>query len=135
MQLTAIGGGGNLLRCWNANEGVGMGFEIDLQIVATENLTLSGGFGYNDTEIKDPTLSVGGCNTTSATFDRICTITDPLNAAGSPIIDGNPFQHIPEWTLNLELDYSQETSSGAEVFFFTDWKFKGETNDVLYETV
>ncbi len=135
MQLTAIGGGGNFTTLLNAKEGVGTGFEIDLQIVATDNLLLSGGFGYNDTEIKDPTLSVGGCNTTSATFDRICTITDPLNAAGAPIIDGNPFQHIPEWTLNLELDYAKPLSSGAEIFFFTDWKFKGETNEFLYESV
>ena len=135
MQLTAIGGGGNFTTLLNAEEGVGTGFEIDLEVAATENLILSGGFGYNDTEIKDPTLSVGGCNTTSATFDRICTITDPLNAAGAPIIDGNPFQHIPEWTLNLELNYSRPLSSGAEVFFFTDWKFKGETNEFLYESI
>ena len=135
MQLTAIGGGGNFTTLLNANEGVGTGFEIDVEFAATENLILSGGFSYNDTEIKDPTLSVGGCNTTSATFQRICTITDPLNAAGAPIIDGNPFQHVPEWTLNLELAYNRPLDSGAEVFFFTDWKFKGETNEFLYESI
>lgn len=135
MQLTAIGGGGNFTTLLNADEGIGAGFEIDVEFAATENLILSGGFGYNDTEINDPTLSVGGCNTTSATFDRICTITDPLNAVGAPIIDGNPFQHIPEWTLNLELNYSRPLSSGAEVFFFTDWKFKGEAIEFLYEAV
>jgi len=139
MQLTAIGGGGNFTTLLNANEGVGAGFEIDLEVAVTKDLTLSGGFGYNDTEIKDPTLSVGGCNTTSATFERICTITDPLvdpmDPTSAAIIDGNPFQHIPEWTLNLELNYTRPLSSGAEVFFFTDWKFKGETNEFLYEAV
>ncbi|MGI9248481.1 MAG: TonB-dependent receptor [Woeseiaceae bacterium] len=135
MQLTAIGGGGNFTTLLNADEGIGTGFEIDLEFAATENLILTGGFGYNDTEIDDPTLSVGGCNTTSATFERICTITDPLNALGAPIIDGNKFQHIPEWTLNLELDYTRPLSGGAEVFFFTDWKFKGDSSAVLYESV
>lgn len=135
MQLTAIGGGGNFTTLLNAKEGTGMGFEVDLEFAATDNLILSGGFGYNKTEIKDGTLSVGGCNTTSSTFDRICTLKDPLNSDGNPLIDGNPFQHVPEWTLNLELDWTLPLQSGAEVYFFTDWKFKGETNEFLYESI
>jgi iron complex outermembrane receptor protein len=51
------------------------------------------------------------------------------------VIDGNPFQHAPEWTLNLELDYTRPLASGNELFFFTDWKWKGETNDFLYESI
>lgn len=135
MQLTAIGGGGNFTTLLNAKEGEASGIEVDLEIAATENLILSGGFGYNDTSINDSTLSVGGCNTTSAIFDRICTITDPLNANGDPIIDGNPFQHVPEWTLNLELDYVYPLSGGGDLFFYTDWKFKGKTNEFLYESI
>ena len=139
MQLTAIGGGGNFLELLNAAEGVGTGFEIDAEFALTDRLTLSGGYGYNDTEIKDSTLSVNGCNFTLTSdfvnFERICTITDPLNTSGDPIIDGNPFQHVPEWTLNLELAYIHPLSGGAELFFFTDWKFKGETNEFLYESI
>ena len=37
--------------------------------------------------------------------------------------------------MNLELAYNRPLDSGAEVFFFTDWKFKGETNEFLYESI
>lgn len=140
MQLVAIGGsgvgdGGSTTTLLNADGGTGTGFEFDLDWAVTENLVLTAGYGYAKTEIEDSTLSVGGCNSTSATFDRICTITDPLNVNGDPLIDGNPFQHVPEWTLNLELDYNRHLASGSSVFVYLDWKFKGETSDFLYESV
>ncbi len=127
MQLTAIGGAGNFTTLLNAQEGVGYGVEFDVDWAATDNLILSGGFGYNKTKINDDTLAVALCNQ--------CTITDPLNANGRALIDGNPFQHAPAWTLNAELSYVYPLSRDNELFFFTDWKVKGDTNEFLYESI
>ena len=85
MQLVAIGGAANATTLLNANEGIGYGVEAEMDYVLTENLILSGGFGYNETEINDDTLSVPG--------GPLVTVTDPLNANGFALIDGNRFQH------------------------------------------
>jgi iron complex outermembrane receptor protein len=127
MQLTAIGGGGNFTTLLNADSGTGAGFEIDVDWLATDNLMLSGGFGYNDTSINDSILAV--------TPGAAVTVLDPIDGNGNALIDGNPFQHAPDWTLNLELAYDYPLSSGNSLFFFTDWKFKGDTNEFLYESV
>jgi len=127
MQLTAIGGAGNFTTLLNADTGTGIGVEFDVDFAATENVILGGGFGYNDTEIEDSTLSIAPC--------FACTITDPLDANGNAIIDGNPFQHAPEWTLNADLTWLIPLSSGNELFLFTDWKAKGTTNEFLYESI
>jgi len=127
MQLVAVGGDSNSTSLLNANEGIGYGIEFEMDYAVTDNLILSGGFGYNKTKINDPNLSVPG--------GPLVTILDPLDANGFAIIDGNPFQHAPEWTANFEIDYSYPLASGNELFLFTDWKFKGETNDFLYESI
>jgi len=127
MQLVAVGGQSNSTSLLNANEGVGYGIEMEADFAVTSNLILSGGFGYNETEINDPTLSVPG--------GPLVTLLDPLDGNGFAIIDGNPFQHAPKWTFNFEIDYSLPLASGNELFLFTDWKFKGETNDFLYESI
>ena len=129
MQLTAVGGANNSTTLLNADEGVGYGIEFEMDYVITENLVISGGYGYNKTEVNDSELSLPPCGS------GLCTVTDPLDANGFALIDGNPFQHAPEWTLNLELDYTMPLKSGNELYFFTDWKWKGETNDFLYEQV
>ena len=127
MQLTAVGGGGNFTTLLNADNGTGAGLEFDIDWLATDNLTLSGGFGYNDTSINDSTLGVAP--------GAAVTILDPIDANGNALIDGNPFQHAPDWTLNVELAYDYPLSSGNSLFFFTDWKFKGDTNEFLYESI
>ena len=129
MQLTAVGGASNSTRLLNAKEGVGYGIEVEVDYVVTENLVISGGYGYSKTEIKESGLSTAPCGS------GLCTVKDRLDANGFAVIDGNPFQHAPEWTLNLELDYTRPLASGNELFFFTDWKWKGETNDFLYESI
>ena len=63
------------------------------------------------------------------------TTLDPLNAQGNAIIDGNSFQHAPEWTLNFDIDYTAPLSNGEEIYVYTDCKFKGETPDFLYESL
>jgi iron complex outermembrane receptor protein len=130
MQLVIIGGAVNQTKLENADEGVGYGVEVELDYAVTENLILSGGFGYNKTEINDSNLSV--------TPGPMTTPLDPLDPSGGPrdvFIDGNPFQHAPEWTANIEIDYTYPLTSGNELYLFTDWKFKGETNDFLYRTL
>ena len=129
MQLTAVGGANNSTRLLNADKGVGYGVEFEIDYVVTENLILSGGFGYNKTEIDEPGLSTASCGS------GICTVLDTLDANDFALIDGNAFQHAPKWTLNVELDYNRPLASGNEFYLYTDWKVKGETNDFLYENI
>jgi len=129
MQLTAIGGAGNFTTLLNAKSAEGYGIEFDIDWALSEDLILSGGFGYNKTKIKEAGLAVAPCG-----FGN-CTVTDPFDADGNAIIDGNPFQHAPEWTLNVELSYTYPMSNDADLFFYTDWKVKGETNEFLYESI
>ena len=129
MQLTALGGTGNNNTLLNADEGIGYGGEIDIEWLVTENLILSGGFGYNKTEINDDTLAVGRCGSGQ------CTILNPFDANGNVLIDGNPFQHAPKWTANVELSYTHPLSNDTELFLYTDWKIKGETVDFLYRSI
>ncbi|MFT6956637.1 MAG: iron complex outermembrane receptor protein [Halieaceae bacterium] len=128
IQLTAVGGTSNSTTLLNGDEGTGYGVEFEIEYILLDNLTLSGGFGYVKTEINDSTLAIPG--------GALTTVTDPLNAEGLALIDGNPFQHAPEWTANLEIDYVYPISGGsAEIYAFSDWKFRGETNDFLYENI
>ncbi|MDZ7768518.1 MAG: TonB-dependent receptor [Woeseiaceae bacterium] len=130
IQLTAVGGASNSTTLLNGDEGTGYGVEFEIEYIALDNLVLSGGFGYNKTEINDSTLAVAPCGS------GLCTVTDPLNANGLALIDGNPFQHAPEWTANFEIDYAYPLNGGnAELYAFSDWKFRGETNDFLYESI
>ncbi|MFT7525663.1 MAG: iron complex outermembrane receptor protein [Arenicella sp.] len=128
IQLTAVGGTSNSTTLLNANEGTGYGVEFEAEYIVLDNLTLSGGFGYVKTEINDSTLAIPG--------GPLVTITDPLNADGLALIDGNPFQHAPKWTANFEINYVYPLSGGsAEIYAYSDWKFRGETNDFLYESI
>ena len=129
MQLTAIGGANNSTTLMNAESGIGYGVEFEIEYAMTDNLIVSGGYGYNKTEIDDPGLSTAPCGS------GICTVLDPLDANDFAIIDGNAFQHAPKWTLNLELNYNRPMASGNEIYLYTDWKVKGETNDFLYENI
>ncbi len=130
IQLTAVGGASNSTTLLNGDEGVGYGVEFEMDYILTDNLVVSMGYGYNKTEINDSTLAVAPCGS------GLCTVTDQLNTDGLALIDGNPFQHAPEWTANFEIDYTHPLPSGnAELYLFTDWKFRGETNDFLYESV
>jgi len=126
MQLVAVGGTSNSTALLNAKEGVGSGIEFEFEYLVTDNLIISGGYGYNKTEINDSSLSIPG--------GPLVTLRDPLDANGFALIDGNPFQHAPEWTANIELDYTRALSDDAEFYLFTDWRFKGETQDFLYES-
>ena len=129
MQLVAVGGADNSTRLLNADRGTGSGIEVEVEYAVTDNLIFSAGFGSADTTIKQEGLATAPCGS------GLCTVLDPIDANGNAVIDGNSFQHAPEWTLNFEIDFTAPLSNGDEIYVYTDWKFKGETQDFLYESI
>jgi iron complex outermembrane recepter protein len=125
-QLSAIGGGGNLVQLVNADKGTGMGFDLDGEFLVTDRFLVTLGFSYTDTELEDNTLTVTPCGSGA------CNVTDPLDADGNAIIDGNPFVQAPEYIATVTARYGIPLGDG-ELFFYTDWAFQGETNFFIYE--
>lgn len=126
IQLSAIGGASQGNALLNADKGTGYGFEIDADWRVTSNLTLGGGFSYNDTELKDANLLVATCGSGA------CTPTDRLNAQGRAYVDGNPFPQAPKTILTLNGRYDFPVPTG-EIYIYGDIAFQGETNLFLYE--
>lgn len=131
MQLSIIGGAGNINKVINAKKGEATGFEIDAEFLVTENLLVTAGVGFNDTEIKDPTLATTPCGSGA------CTPTDPVNPAqpNEVLLDGNPFPNSPESTYNLTARWRTPIGNDAEFYFLTDWTWYGERNIFLYESI
>ena len=128
MQFTAIGGTDNLTQLINADRGTGKGFEFDVKWLATDNILLTAGYSFNDTEIDDPNLLVAPCGSGQ------CTVTDEL-VDGFAAVDGNPFPQAPEQTFVFTARYSIPMGDSGEFFAFTDWAWQGETNIFLYDAV
>ncbi len=128
-QLTAVGGTSNVSRLLNADKAVGYGFELDGEALLTDNLLVTAGLSYNHTELQDNTISVNGCGLGGT----ICTITNPINADGKVMIDGNPLPQAPKWISNFTARWSHEMGDG-EIFVYTDWAYRSEVNFFLYES-
>ncbi|GGO70769.1 TonB-dependent receptor [Bowmanella pacifica] len=128
IQISAIGGEAQGNSLLNADSGVGKGFEIDLEYLATDNLTLTAGYGYSDTELQDDTQTVAPCGSGQ------CTVLDPM-VNGQALIDGNPFPQSPKQIINFTARYAVPMGNDGEFFVFTDWAFQGETNLFLYDAV
>jgi outer membrane receptor protein involved in Fe transport len=124
-QFSAIGGAGNNTLLINADKGEAYGVEFDGEFKVTQNLLLTAGYSYNHTKIKDKDLAVAVC--------AACTVTDPLNAAGQALVDGNPFPNAPKYVLNFTARYSYPIGDG-ELFAYTDWFKQGYTNILLYQS-
>lgn len=135
MQLSAIGGANNGNSLLNADKGVGQGFEVDIEYVPTNNLRITAGFSYNDTEIQDANLLTATCGS------RQCTVIDPIitpataNSPSLASVDGNPFQSAPETIFNFTLRYQIPAGDSGQFFAYTDWALQGETSITLYEAV
>ena len=131
MQLSVIGGAANINAVINAAKGVASGAELDAEWLITDNLLVTFGTSYNDTEIQDPTLGTNPCGSGQ------CTPLDPVNPADpfQVLVDGNPFPRAPKTTHNITARYSAPVGSDAEIYLFTDWAFYGEINMPLYEAV
>lgn len=130
-QLTIVGGLNNTVALFNADEGQGYGVEADFEAAPIENLLITAGVSYNHTEIKDDLLVAPGCGAP-------CTILDPpvFDGSGNLLgynISGNPFPNAPEWIANVTARYAYPIA-GGELFAYTDWAYKGETNFFLYES-
>lgn len=133
LQLTAVGGTANANVLVSAKEATGQGFEMDLQALLTDRLLATLGVGYNQTEIKDPNLAVSPCGNGMSFPSLNCTVTDPLDANGKALINGNPLPQAPETTVNFNLRYSVPTPTG-EWYAFTDWVYRSKVNFFLYES-
>jgi iron complex outermembrane receptor protein len=136
MQLSIIGGASNTNQVINAEKGDATGFELDAEWLITENLLVTFGTSYNDTEIKDSTLSTVPCGL-GVVPASLCTPLDPIDPTdpNRVLVGGNPFPRAPKTTHNLTLRYSAPVGEDAEVYFFTDWAYYGEINMPLYEAI
>ncbi|MEQ3651902.1 MAG: TonB-dependent receptor [Glaciecola sp.] len=134
IQFSAIGGGANNTALINADKGTAFGFEIDATYIVNENFVLTGGYSYNNTEIKDDSLSVFPCGA-NADFGGNCRVLNPRTDDNRALIDGNPFPQAPETIFNFTARYSIPAGENGEIFAYTDWAFQGKTNLFLYDSV
>jgi len=134
-QLTAVGGAANFNQLVNAAKTTGQGVEFSGELLATENLLLTLGGSYNDTEIKDPNLRVDACGSG-------CTVNDPITAPSNPAIgkfaptvaiNGNPLPQAPKTTLNFTARYSLPLA-GGELVLLGDVVHRSKINFFLYES-
>ena len=123
-QLTVVGGNSNVNRLINADKTKGKGAEFDFEAAISPALRVGAGASYNYTQIRDGSLSVNKC--------AQCTVTNPLNAFGRVVIDGNPLPQAPRWTFNATARYGVPFRDG-ELYVFTDWSYRSKINFFLYE--
>jgi iron complex outermembrane receptor protein len=137
MQFSIIGGTGNAQQVINAKEGEATGGEVDLEWLATDNLMFTLGFAYNNTEIKDPSLSTTPCAYNEQPGGTGCTPTQPLDPSDSTkrLINGMPFPRVPESSWNFSARWGTPVGTDGEVFVFTDWIWQGESVMPLYESI
>ena len=125
-QLTAVGGTANFNTLINAEKSIGQGVEVDVEAYVTDHLLMTLGYSLNDTEIRDPNLSIAPCG-------GGCTVLDPAGAtAGTVSIYGNPLPQAPKNVANLTARYGIPVADG-EWFVYTDWAYRSEVNFFLYE--
>lgn len=127
-QLTAVGGGANFNQLVNADKTIGSGIELDAEAYVTDNLLITAGLSYNDTEIQDPNLGVQACG-------GGCTVLDPAGVIpGTVSLDGNRLPQAPLKVGNLTARYSIPVENG-EWFVYTDWAYRSEVSFFLYDSV
>ena len=126
LQLTAVGGTTNSAHLINVDKAISEGVEWELQARPLPNLLLNLGGSYNFTEILDPSVSVATCGS------KVCTPTDPLNAAGRALLDHNPLPQAPRYISDASARYSITLPNGASLFAYTDWSYRSSVNFKLY---
>lgn len=126
-QLVAVGGAANTATLLNADKTIGQGAELDLEAYLADNLLVTLGSSFNDTRIQDNALAVAVC--------VACTVTDPRNAAGQALIDGNPLPQAPRWIHNLTARWGIPLGDGSEFYVYTDWAYRSELDFFLYQSI
>ncbi|KZS01367.1 Uncharacterized protein APZ42_002003, partial [Daphnia magna] len=111
-QLTAVGSTSNTNTLLNASKATGQGFEINLDLLPTENLMLTLGASYNDTKIKDASLS------DLRPGSGAIPIGTP-DGQGRYSLYGNPLPNAPKWIANMTARYGVPLADGSEVFVYT----------------
>ncbi len=132
-QLTIVGGLDNTVALFNADESQGYGFEADMEAILADNLLVTAGLSYNNTEIKDDVLLSPGCGAPCTVLDPAVFDTDGTTLLGYNI-SGNSFPNAPEWIANFTARYAIPVATG-EYYIFGDWSYKGDTNFFLYDSV
>jgi iron complex outermembrane receptor protein len=132
-QLTAVGGATNFNTLINADQTDGQGFELDLEAFLTDQLLVTLGVSYNDTEIDDPNLAVQVCNGGCTFLDPVVVPAIPPFVPATVSIDGNRLPQSPEWIGNVTARWGTPIG-GGELFVFTDWAYRSDVNFFLYES-
>jgi outer membrane receptor protein involved in Fe transport len=100
----------------NIEDSEALGFEVEFTGAVTDRLTVSGGFGYLDTEV---------------TSDSQATLSGQFTVD----LKGEPLPRSPEWTANLIADYVWPLGDN-ELFFRGEWSYRDESfstiEDVTY---
>ena len=125
-QLSAVGGTSNATQLVSAKKVDGQGFEISLDAYVLPTLLVTVNGSYNFTKIKDPNLTVAPCAT--------CVVTNPKNADGNVLVNGNPLPQAPKYVANVTARYGIPTASGGEYFVYTDWSYRSKVDFFLYES-
>jgi iron complex outermembrane receptor protein len=134
-QLTAVGGSSNQTALINAAHSIGKGAELDFEARPVPNLSVNLSGSFNQTRIDDKNLAVGPCFNWSFISPEIhCNITNPSNAGGLTLIDGNPLPQAARWTGDLSLRYDLPLGAGSAAYIYTDWSYRSEINFFLYES-
>jgi iron complex outermembrane receptor protein len=123
-QLTVVGGNSDVTALINAKDTIGDGAELDFDAHPTSHLTVHLSGSLNETKIEDPSLSVNVCN--------LCTVTNPINAQGNAVINGNPLPQAAKYTGDASLRYDYPLSGGRSLYFYTDWTYRSKINFLLY---
>lgn len=94
----------------NVDEATSMGFELEFLAALTENLVISAGYGYVDTEIDHDDIG------------------SPLSITGNtPVsLDGRPIPKSPENTANITAEYRWDTASG-EAYVRGEWAYRSDS--------
>ncbi len=109
-----VNGVANLIGL-TVNNGIAQldGMEFEGQLRATEKLTLSGTFGYNDSKIKSYGLGLGNCSDCNVVYGSF---------AGAI---GRRLPTVPQTTYTLSGEYNSAFDNGLKWFARADYQVQG----------
>ncbi|NOX83203.1 MAG: TonB-dependent receptor [Alphaproteobacteria bacterium] len=89
------------------------GVDIDFRAAVSENLTLSGGVGYTDTNIKELGSAALEASLTAAGVDTAS-------------VPGNKTPKTTNWTVNLGAQYDFVVSNSIDAYLRVDYEYRGD---------